>query len=63
MAVRNTAPGRCFVHVGDALQLWKELRHRGVDGVGPIAERVYGLREFVITDPDRNQVRIGSPSH
>jgi hypothetical protein len=49
------------VHVGDALMLWKRLRHLGVDGVGPIAEQHYGLRESAVTDPDGNRIRIGSP--
>lgn len=53
--------GACFVHVADALKLWKQLRHLDVDGVGPVVEHDYGLREFVLTDPDGNQVRIGSP--
>jgi hypothetical protein len=54
-------PGVCFVHVGDAMKLWKQLRLLGVDGVGLVVEQDYGLREFVLTDPDGNQVRIGSP--
>jgi hypothetical protein len=54
-------PAGCFVHVADAVKLWKQLRHLGVDGVGPIVEQDYGLREFVLTDPDGNHVRIGSP--
>jgi uncharacterized glyoxalase superfamily protein PhnB len=53
-------PAACFVHVADAVKLWKQLRHLGVDGVGAIVEQHYGLREFVLTDPDGNQVRIGS---
>jgi hypothetical protein len=55
-----SAPGECFIHVGDALMLWKQLRHHGVNGVGPVADQDYGLREFVLTDPDGNRVRIGS---
>jgi catechol 2,3-dioxygenase-like lactoylglutathione lyase family enzyme len=55
------APGACFVHVGDAMKLWKVLRERGVAGVGQIADQDYGLREFVLTDPDGNEVRFGSP--
>ena len=54
-------PGACFIHVGDAMKLWKMLRERGVASVGPIAVQDYGLREFVLTDPDGNQVRFGSP--
>lgn len=54
-------PGACFLHVGDAMILWKTLRERGVAGVGPIVDQDYGLREFVLTDPDGNRVRFGSP--
>jgi hypothetical protein len=54
-------PTGCFVFVADAAKLHEHLRHLGVDGVGPIAEQDYGLREFVLTDPDNNRVRIGSP--
>jgi hypothetical protein len=30
--------------------------------VGEVAEQDYGLREFVLTDPDGNRVRFGSPT-
>jgi hypothetical protein len=56
-------PGTCFVHVGDAMKLWKQLRDLDIDGVGPIADQEHGLREFVITDPDGNRVGVGSPAH
>lgn len=55
-------PGTCFLRVGDATRLWKTLRERGVAGVGPIADQDYGLREFVLTDPDGNKIRFGSPA-
>ncbi|MFR9779505.1 bleomycin resistance protein [Micromonospora sp. MS34] len=58
----NATPGQCFIHVTDALKLWKRLRHRATTGVGPIADQDYGLREFVLTDPDGNRVRFGSPA-
>jgi catechol 2,3-dioxygenase-like lactoylglutathione lyase family enzyme len=58
----NPVPGQCFVHVADAVKLWKQLRDRGITGVGEIAEQDYGLREFVLTDPDGNRIRIGSPT-
>jgi catechol 2,3-dioxygenase-like lactoylglutathione lyase family enzyme len=57
----TVTPGACFVHVADAVKLWKQLRHLDVDGVGPLVEQDHGLREFVLTDPDGNQIRIGSP--
>lgn len=55
-------PGQCFVHVADAVKLWKQLCDRGIAGVGEVAEQDYGLREFVLTDPDSNRVRFGSPT-
>jgi hypothetical protein len=58
----TVTPSTCLVLVTDAVKMWKQLRSLSVDGVGEIAERDYGLREFVLTDPDGNQVRIGSPS-
>jgi len=51
----------CLVHVADATKMWKLLHHLGADGVGEIADRDYGLRDFVWTDPDGNRIRIGSP--
>ncbi len=54
-------PATCYVHVTDARKLWKQLRDLGLRGVGEIVDQDYGLREFVLTDPDGNRVRIGSP--
>lgn len=56
----SPTPGQCFIHVADAVKLWKQLCDRGTAGVGPIAEQNYGLREFVRTNPDGNRVRLGS---
>lgn len=57
----TVTPSTCFLHVTDAMKMWKQLRDQGVEGVGDIADQDYGLREFVLTDPDGNHVRIGSP--
>ena len=54
-------PAAAFVHVKDALALWKRLRSADVAGVGRVEYRDYGLREFAVTDPDGNRVRFGSP--
>jgi catechol 2,3-dioxygenase-like lactoylglutathione lyase family enzyme len=58
----SSTPGQCFIHVADAVKLWKQLRERGTAGVGQVADQDYGLREFVVTDPDGNRVRFGSPA-
>jgi catechol 2,3-dioxygenase-like lactoylglutathione lyase family enzyme len=54
-------PGQAFVHVRDARVLWKRLRSADVAGLGPVEEQDYGLREFVVIDPDGNRLRFGSP--
>src|SRR5919112_3303488 len=38
-------PGQAFVHVQDALALWKRLRSADVPALGPVGEREHGLRE------------------
>ncbi|GAA4466458.1 hypothetical protein [Phytohabitans houttuyneae] len=61
-ALQDTATaGQCLVLVVDALALWKRLHEHAVTGVGDVADRAYGLRDFTLVDPDDNQVRIGSP--
>jgi hypothetical protein len=57
----TVTPGTCLVCVTDAMKMWKQLRDLGVYGVGEITDQDYGLREFVLTDPDGNQIRVGSP--
>lgn len=55
------SPALVFIHVQDAAALWKQLMSEHVTGLEPLQDQDYGLREFVITDPDGNRIRIGSP--
>ena len=57
-----SGPSSCFIHVTDAVKLWKRLRESGVPGVGTTKETSCGLVEFDITDPDGNRIRLGSPA-
>ena len=57
----DAVTGQCFLHVADATKLWKQLSDQAVTGLGPIAAQDHGLSEFVLTDPDGNRIRIGSP--
>jgi catechol 2,3-dioxygenase-like lactoylglutathione lyase family enzyme len=41
---------------------WKLVKEMGVQIVIPIADRYYGLRDFIITDPDGFGVRFATPS-
>jgi catechol 2,3-dioxygenase-like lactoylglutathione lyase family enzyme len=58
----STVAGEAFVLVPDAGRLWKQLRSRDVTGIGPVEDRPHGLREFVVSDPDGNRIRVGSPT-
>ena len=62
---RNESPaaGEAVVLVPDAGRLWKQLKSRDVAaGLGPVEDQPYGLREFVVTDPDGNRIRVASPA-
>lgn len=57
-----TGSGQAFVQVPDAARLWKQLKSQNLPGLGPVEDREYGLREFVVIDPDGNHIRVGSPA-
>ena len=54
-------PGEAFVHVPDAARLWKRLRSAEVARLGSLQDQPWGVREFVLLDPDGNRIRVGSP--
>jgi len=56
------APGQAFLYVPDAGKLWKELRGSSVAGIGLVEDDPSGLRQFMVTDPDGNRIRVGSPT-
>jgi hypothetical protein len=53
----SAAAGEAFVMVPDAGRLWKRYKSQDAAGLG----QPHGLREFVVTDPDGNRIRVGSP--
>jgi hypothetical protein len=53
--------GEAFVMVSDAGRLWKRYRSQDAPGLGPVEDQPHGLREFLVTDPDGNRIRVGSP--
>ncbi|HZX78591.1 MAG TPA: VOC family protein [Lysobacter sp.] len=46
----------------DVDALHDELRDRGVTIVHPLGDRPYGLREFVVRDPNGLDIRFSQPS-
>jgi catechol 2,3-dioxygenase-like lactoylglutathione lyase family enzyme len=43
-------------------QYWKLAKEIGAKVVIPIADRYYGLRDFIISDPDGFGIRFATPS-
>jgi catechol 2,3-dioxygenase-like lactoylglutathione lyase family enzyme len=50
------------IMVPDVDDYWKLVREMGAQIVIPIADRYYGLRDFIISDPDGFGVRFATPS-
>jgi hypothetical protein len=57
----SVTAGEAFVMVPDAGRLWKRYRSQDAPGLGPVEDKPHGLREFLVTDPDGNRIRVGSP--
>ena len=57
----GTNAASCYLHVDDAGQWHRTWASTGVD-VGRLADQPWGMREFAVTDPSGNLVRVGSPS-
>lgn len=54
------SPANVRVMVPDVDQYWKLANEIGAQIVVPIADRYYGLRDFLIADPDGFGVRFAS---
>ena len=52
--------GALYIHCQDADRVAEEWRQAGIDVDGPRDED-YGKREGLVTDPDGNVIRFGSP--
>ena len=57
---RTWSPATAYLHVDDADALAAEWRAAGAD-VGSPEDTPWGRREGVVTDPDGNIIRFGSP--
>lgn len=51
----------CYLRIEDAVALYDEWVAAGIGILKPIEETDYGLREFAVSDPNGNLLRIGSP--
>ncbi len=55
---RNANPAAMYVHVTDADQWHSMWEGDGID-LSDVADRPWGMREFSLTDPSGNSVRVG----
>ena len=51
----------CYLRIGDADALHAEWMAAGIEILQPLTETDYGLREFAISDPNGNLLKVGSP--
>jgi hypothetical protein len=52
-------PQSAYVFVEDPDALCAEYRQAGADIVDPVASRPYGMRDFVVRDPDGHRFTLG----
>ena len=53
-------PAQCaYVYVEDPDSLCAEYQHAGAEVVEPVASRPYGMRDFLVRDPDGHRFRLG----
>jgi uncharacterized glyoxalase superfamily protein PhnB len=52
-------PHTAYVYVEDPDALCAEYEQAGADVVDPVASRAYGMRDFLVQDPDGHQFRVG----
>jgi hypothetical protein len=56
---RHSNPTSMYLHVSDAERWHTNWQDAGVS-VGEIADREWGMREFSMTDPSGNTLRVGN---
>jgi catechol 2,3-dioxygenase-like lactoylglutathione lyase family enzyme len=54
--------GRCYCKLSDGIDiLYADYRSRGVTIRHELRDESYGMREFMIADPDQNEINFGQP--
>jgi len=56
----NTGHGHIYITCDEVDSYYKDLSDKGVEIMGPIGDQDYGLRDFVISDPDGNSIGFGA---
>ena len=51
----------CYLRIHDAAAICDEWTGAGIEILQPLTETDYGLREFAVSDPNGNLLKVGSP--
>jgi catechol 2,3-dioxygenase-like lactoylglutathione lyase family enzyme len=57
----KSGKGMCYLKVEGVDAFHKELIEKGIAMTHPMKMESYGMREFMITDPDGNTLNFGEP--
>lgn len=55
-------PGEVFVIMDDADTYFETVKAAGAEVVFDIGDRPYGMRDFMVADPDGNRLSFGTPT-
>lgn len=58
---KHSGIGSCYIYVHDADALYTEFRGRGVAIANEPVSQPWGLREFIVFDPEGNRISFGQP--
>jgi catechol 2,3-dioxygenase-like lactoylglutathione lyase family enzyme len=51
----------CYLKVANVQAFHDDFRRHGIEMTHPLRTEKYGMREFMITDPDGNMLNFGEP--
>jgi catechol 2,3-dioxygenase-like lactoylglutathione lyase family enzyme len=57
----SAGQGRCYVKLTGIEMLYSAYLAKGVSILHERREESYGMKEFMISDPDRNEINFGEP--
>ena len=56
------APGEAFVIVREVDELFERVKSAGAEVIFEVGDRPYGMRDFMVADPDGNRLSFGLPT-
>ena len=58
----DRGPGEVFVILDDVDAYFEEVRAAGAEFIFEVGDRPYGMRDFMVGDPDGNRISFGTPT-